>query len=226
MSSSPRYQENPQLNTTLPCSAILLAGGKGSRMGGNKLFLIDEGIPVIEHLLSRLALIFEGIVLCIASGEREKVERIMGPLLNQYGVTLAEDRAPNRGPLEGLYGGLTSIKSEWGFLFACDMPTPQEAVIRQMWALTPQTAQASVVRLDGHLMALHAFYKKDCLAPVDLAIARSLANPKGGGRIVSFYDEIRLNVIEQQQLAMLPMFKKSFKDYNTPKEFEQATLKL
>lgn len=205
----------------LPVSLLLLAGGRGSRIGGNKLYLTHGFSFLLEKLLVRISPLFSGIVLCIGSEEGQAVKALMHPLLEQYQIKLAEDRAAGRGPLEGLHQGLNTMETEWGFLFGCDMPTPQEAVIRQIWSMTPEKAQVSVVQLDGYLMALHAFYRADCTQNIDAAITRGMREKRGGARIISFYDEIRLNVVEEKNLTMLPGYKKSFANFNTQEELRR-----
>lgn len=206
----------------LPVSLLLLAGGRGSRIGGNKLYLTHGFSFLLEKLLERMGPLFSDIVLCVGSKEGETVKNLMHPLLERYHVTLAEDRAAGRGPLEGLLQGLNTMKTEWGFLFACDMPTPQEAVIRQIWSMTPQEAQVSAVRLDGYLMALHAFYRADCTSNIDTAITQGMQEKRGGARIISFYGTIQLNVVEENSLAILPGYKKSFANFNTQEELRKA----
>ena len=206
----------------LPVSLLLLAGGRGSRIGGNKLYLAHGFSFLLENLLVRMSPIFSGIVLCIGSEEGQTVKALMHPLLERYQIRLAEDRAAGRGPLEGLHQGLRTMETEWGFLFGCDMPTPQEAVIRQIWSMTPGKAQVSAVRLDGYLMALHAFYRADCTSNIDAAITRGMQEKRGGARIISFYDEIRLNVVEEKNLTMLPGYKKSFANFNTQVELRKV----
>ena len=206
----------------LPVSLLLLAGGRGRRMGGNKLYLTHEFSFLVENLLVRMSPLFSDIVLCIGSKEGETVKKLMSPLLEKYQIKLAEDRAAERGPLEGLHQGLNTMESEWGFLFGCDMPTPQEAVIRQIWSQTPPEAQVSAVRLDGYVMALHAFYRKDCTPTIDTAITQGMKEKRGGARIISFYDQIKLHVVDEKSLAILPGYKKSFANFNTPEELRKV----
>ena len=205
-------------NSHLPISALLLAGGRGTRMGGNKLFLAQDGAPLLAGLIARLAPIFQEIVFCVGHGESERAKTFLSPYIDGAGVVFAEDRAPGRGPLEGLRQGLEAMRTDWGFLLGCDMPTPQEAVIRQMWAATPSDVDATVARLDGYPMSLHAFYRKSCLHHIDRVMIDGPRTGRGGAKITSFYADIRLNVIEEPTLATLPGYKKSFAGYNTQEE--------
>lgn len=196
----------------LPATALLLAGGKGVRMGGNKLYLSRDGGLLLEDLLAKLELVFEAIVLCCGAGDASHIRALAGPLLERYSVRCAEDRVEGRGPLEGLRCGLRTMGGRWGFLFACDMPDPNETVIRHLWARTPASAQVSCARLDGYLMPIHAFYRSDCARFADEALAR------GERKLTSFYDDVSLNVVEEEFFSVLPGYRRSFAGYNTPAE--------
>lgn len=206
-------------NAKIPASLILLAGGKGSRMGGNKLYLSMDGLPLVKNLLDRLGHLFQDVVLSVGAGESGRAADILAPLVAAYQIIITEDRAAGRGPLEGLFNALTAAGSEWSFLYACDMPSPQEAAIRTLWACTPPGCDVSAVRLDGHLSAMHAFYRKSCRKAIDNAISEALNSSRGGAKIVAFYDKIELNVVEETAFAHLPGWRKSFSNFNTQEEF-------
>ena len=187
-------------------------------MGGNKLFLAQDGAPLLESLIVRLASLFGEIVFCVGHGESERARAFLSPYVEGLDTIFAEDRAPERGPLEGLRQGLETMRTDWGFLLGCDMPTQQEAVIRQMWAMTPPESDATVARLDGYPMSLHAFYRKSSLPHIDRVMIDGPRTRRGGAKVTSFYADIRLNVIEESTLATLPGYKKSFAGYNTQEE--------
>lgn len=208
--------------TRLPASALLLAGGKGERMGGNKFFLTIDGEPLLGGLIARLALVFPEIVLCAGHGEIERAKSFLSPYERDVRLTFTEDRAPRRGPIEGLRQGLAAMRAQWGFLIGCDMPSPQEAVIRLMWAAT-RDSDAVAARLDGYPMSLHAFYRKSCLPRIDRVIADGPHTIRGGPKITSFFADVRLRVIEELSLAALPVYRRSFAGYNTREELASLT---
>lgn len=208
-------------NAKIPASLILLAGGKGSRMGGNKLYLSRDGLPLVKNLLDRLPHLFQEVVLSVGAGESGYAADVLAPLIATFQIIVTEDRASARGPLEGLFNSLSAMGGEWGFLYACDMPSPQEAAIRTLWACTPPQCDVSAVRLDGRLSALHAFYRKSCLKAIDCAISEAQGSRRGGAKIISFYDNIELNVVGEASFAHLPGWRKSFNNFNTPEELRE-----
>ena len=227
----------------LPASVIILAGGKGERIGGNKLFFSANGKYLVESLIEKMSGTFDEVLLCIGNGEYEKVKSIFNPLLQHYSVKLVEDRRSGRGPIEGLYTGLNAMSNEWGFLIGCDMPNPQEAVINYMWERTiglSEEYKVSVACYDDHLMPLHAFYHKDCSyliyslieyaesersATEDDYRLQSLGERKGFNskfKLKYFYSVTTVNVIEESELATIPEWKESFAGFNTVNELKSV----
>jgi molybdopterin-guanine dinucleotide biosynthesis protein A len=229
---------NPVKNINkLPVSAIILAGGKGERIGGNKLYLSLDGVYLVEFLIEKMSLIFGEVLLCVGNGESETVLNTF-PLFKSYSINLIEDRIPGRGPIEGLYSGLKAMSSKWGFLIGCDMPSPQEAIIQYMWSRTAslnEEFKVSAARYDGHLMPLHAFYHRDCSnyissiiesesnAMEDESKLHGLQKKSGFNRrlsLKSFYYRTSINIIEENELSTIPGWRKSFTGFNTENELK------
>ena len=229
----------------LPVSAIILAGGKGERIGGNKLFLSLDGIFLVESLIKKMSLIFDEVLLCVGNGESETALGAFSSLLQFWSVTVIEDRSSERGPIEGLYAGLYAMSNKWGFLIGCDMPSPQEVVIRYMWSRTAnlnEEYKVSVARFDDNLMPLHAFYHKDCSYYINSLIEQiesdyNVMNNEGRQqalkrigklkrelKLKSFYCYTKINIIEEIELSTIPGWKKSFVGYNTDKELESIMI--
>ena len=203
----------------LHASLLLLAGGRGSRMGGrNKLYLELEGSLLIEGTLEIVAPLFREVIMLVAPGESSVVNEALSPLIKRWEISVVEDRVPSRGPLEGLYNGLSGMKEEWGFLLGCDMPTPDPEVIIGMSCFCSINNDAVVAERLGFLEPLHAFYRRSCIRPVSDAISR------GERKIKHFYRDIRLTVINENKLKELGDDGSSFFNLNTPHDIEKMRL--
>ena len=200
----------------LHASLLLLAGGRGSRMGGrNKLYLELEGSLLIEGTLEIVAPLFREVIMLVAPGESSVVNEALSPLIKRWEISVVEDRVPSRGPLEGLYNGLSGMKEEWGFLLGCYMPTPDPEVIIGMSCFCSINNDAVVAERLGFLEPLHAFYRRSCIGPVSDAISR------GDRKIKHFYRDIRLTVINGNKLKELGDDGSSFFNLNTPHDIEK-----
>lgn len=91
-------------------SAILLAGGKSSRMGRDKAALPFRGMPLLEWQLQRLwSLGVEDIML---SGLRREMT----------GIRVVPDEFPGRGPLSGLHACMKAASYPDCLALSVDVP--------------------------------------------------------------------------------------------------------
>jgi molybdopterin-guanine dinucleotide biosynthesis protein A len=122
-------------------SALILGGGKGSRIGYDKKKLAINGIPVLDSLIAKLSGLFPEVLLssnnvpdfiCGTDGIAAPPERR---------VTVVPDIL-GEGPLAGIYAGLCQCASDYLFVCACDMPFINADFIRYMDALIAGDAAA------------------------------------------------------------------------------------
>jgi molybdopterin-guanine dinucleotide biosynthesis protein A len=98
-----------------PVSAIILAGGRGRRVGGqDKGLLIYHGRPLIDHVIARLSPQVEELMISANRNLDEYARR-------GYPV-LSDELADYPGPLAGVLAGLGKARFEW--LVACPCDTP------------------------------------------------------------------------------------------------------
>ena len=98
----------PKLNKI---TAIILAGGKSSRMGKDKGFVELFGKPMIVHTINNIKQVTPKIMV-VANEEK----------YNSLGVNVYSDVYTNKGPLGGIHTGLCHSKTEWNWVIGCDMP--------------------------------------------------------------------------------------------------------
>ena len=93
--------------------AVILAGGKSSRMGKNKAFLTMNGETFLAKLSGQLNE-FEEVLLSVDSAERYSGENIK--------IKMVEDIYPGCGPIGGIHSALRRCRSEYLLALSCDMP--------------------------------------------------------------------------------------------------------
>lgn len=102
-------------NTLAPCSILLLAGGRGQRMGGRDKGLIDwNGAPFIEHLHGLVRPLTDDLIIsCNRNQERYA----------DYADRLVTDEQQDfPGPYAGIRAGLDAARHELLMVMPCDMP--------------------------------------------------------------------------------------------------------
>ena len=187
-------------------TAVILAGGKNSRMGRNKAFLKIKGKTFIERQIELLRKVFDEIIISANTpSEYEYLD-----------LHVAEDVFPNKGPLGGIYTGLILSNSFYTFMLACDMPFVEVELIKHLKGLT-EGYDAVVPKSERGLEPLHAFYSKDCIVPIKKEL--DLNNL----RIISFFPDVRVKTVELDSLASSKNFNNSIKNLNTMEEYERES---
>ena len=123
-------------------SGVVLAGGRSTRFGSNKLEASYAGRPLLHHAIHRLAELCDEVVVVLPPG-------VDGATLPP-GVTVANDPTEGEGPLAGLHTGLlAAVRSDEVVVAGGDMPTLQLAVLREMRRVLEEAGVDAVVLDDG-----------------------------------------------------------------------------
>ncbi|NOG84597.1 MAG: molybdenum cofactor guanylyltransferase [Candidatus Scalindua sp. SCAELEC01] len=190
-------------------TAIILAGGKSSRMGRNKALLKIEGTSFIERQIALLHELFDDII--ISANTPSEYAFLPIPVI--------KDLYPEKGPLGGIYTGLIESSSPYTFFLACDMPFVELPLIRHLKGLT-SGVDAVVPKSERGLEPLHAFYSKKCIEPIKKALDHSNL------RIISFFSEVSVKIVELDSLSSSQTLKESITNLNTRDDYESAKKRI
>ncbi len=148
-------------------AGLVLAGGRGERLGGcDKGLLLLEGEPFARHLVRALATRLDAIAISANQA------------LDQYqamaDAVLPDRFFPEQGPLAGLCEGLHWARSHGctGILVtSCDTPrlSPQW-VARLVDGARDEPGRARLTRLESGEQPLHGYYPVDALAALEKAL--------------------------------------------------------
>ena len=112
--SEPSHTEN----TSAPYDALILAGGKGSRLEGrDKGWVMHHGLPLIEHALACLA-----TQTTIPTRVLISANRNIDAYKQTGRVVVIDERADFAGPLAGVEAGLMRCKRNNLLVIPCDTP--------------------------------------------------------------------------------------------------------
>ena len=137
--------------------ALVLAGGKGSRMGFEEKAMIDiDGRPLISYVIDALEKVVDNIIISVRDTQQGK---ILGEFLPDYVFTY--DASENKGPISGILSGLEYCEDEYCFIVACDMPFLNENVVRMLFKQCADYDAAIPIWDDGFLEPLHAVYRTE-----------------------------------------------------------------
>lgn len=109
-------------------SGLVLAGGRSSRFGRNKLAEPLDGQPLLAHAVAAVGSVArEVIVLLPPVGDPPPLPRSVGAA--RIPVRIARDPEPFGGPLVALLAGLERAREPFALVVAGDMPGLSGAVL-------------------------------------------------------------------------------------------------
>jgi molybdopterin-guanine dinucleotide biosynthesis protein A len=159
-------------------TAILLAGGKSSRMGTDKGLIELNG----ESFMARIIAVVEPFVnkTMIVSND---------PNHDVFNRKRVSDIIPDAGPLAGIFSGLFYSESDINLVISCDVPLINEAVLKAL--IDGYDPEMDVIQLQsqGKTIPLIALYKKhsmhQCLASLK----------KGERRLTKVVEQLKTKTI-------------------------------
>ena len=190
---------------TLPASAIILTGGKSSRMGQPKALLLFEGEPLILHTVRLLQTVFADIVV-VAAPDQEL------PLLP---VTITRDEVAYQGPVGGIFYGLQAAREERCFVTSCDTPFLNLSLVSHLLSLA-SGYDVVVPYWQDRLQPLHAVYRRS-VAPL---LREQLE--RGELRPIFLYKKVRTREVPEDEIRRFDSTGSSFHNMNSPEDYQEA----
>ncbi|KOA20684.1 putative molybdenum cofactor guanylyltransferase [Clostridium homopropionicum DSM 5847] len=142
-------------------TAVILCGGKSSRMGFDKCKLKIKGKFLIEVIGEKLEEVFDEVILL--SNDDDKFKHM------KYKVF--KDIIPNLGPIGAIYSALKYASSEYVFITACDMPVVNINFINYMEDIIQiEDVEGVVSYKSDYIEPLYAFYSKSMIERIEKQI--------------------------------------------------------
>lgn len=183
-------------------TALVLAGGKSSRMGSNKLIMKISGIRIIDHVISKISHIYPTYVV-----GKDNLPHYIDD------CRFISDILPISTPLIGLYSGLRAINSDALFLISGDMPFVRKDLILFLKSRLSREV-AAVVPFYKRPQTTFAFYRRSCFQTVSEAIKNGRFSLKG------LLKEIKVKYVYEHEMRLFDHDLISFFNINTKEQLE------
>ncbi|AKB61810.1 molybdenum cofactor guanylyltransferase [Methanosarcina mazei] len=154
-------------------SAIVLAGGRGRRMGMVEKALLEfERKTILERLLENLFRVVNEVILSVRdNSQKEKLFPVLDKFPDRE-IRFCFDALEDAGPLEGIRAGLLESRSENSFVCAGDMPFVNPEIVDLLFEKA-SGHDAAIPRWDERMFEpLHAVYSKKMLLEIEKAFER------------------------------------------------------
>ncbi|MEE9429503.1 MAG: molybdenum cofactor guanylyltransferase [Melioribacteraceae bacterium] len=204
-------------------TAIILSGGKSSRMGENKAKLLLNGETLIERTVKLCKSIFTKIIIITNSK-------------NEYGdldVEYFADIFPNFGPLSGIHSGLANSKTENNFVISCDMPFVKSEIIKFLIDYK-SSKEILLPKVKNNIYSLCGIYKKSCINKAEKLLRKATTenssdnslrkNKKTKVKLFDLINNLETDIIDVEQQSFYN--KDLFFNMNTNEDYEYVKAKL
>jgi molybdopterin-guanine dinucleotide biosynthesis protein A len=184
-------------------TAVILAGGKSTRMGFDKQLLKINERRLIDNLRRKLNKVFDDIVVVT-----NRSEYYLG-----FPDKITKDIIVGKGPLSGIHAGLKVSYSQYVYFVACDMPNINLNYIEYMKKeLKDLKVKACVTRYGEWIEPFNAFYSKDMIENIE----EHLSNNRRS--VNSLLSKLPVHYIEEEKAREFSPNWDMFLNLNTKEE--------
>jgi molybdopterin-guanine dinucleotide biosynthesis protein A len=162
---------------------------------------------MVVHAVRKLSALSDDLV--VVTNTPERYQQLSLP------VRLVPDERPGAGSLMGIYSGLRVARHTYALAVACDMPFLNPALLRHMLSWTCGY-DVVIPRVGELLEPLHAIYGKACL-PFMAGLLEG-----GQHKIVTFFNDVRVRYVEEDEIRRFDPRLLSFVNVNTPDDWERV----
>lgn len=204
------------------CGAVILAGGRSSRMGAPKTHLPWRGRPLLVHIAEVLREVCDQPIVVVAQTGQE-----LPPLPPEVVRVDDPPEFAHGGPLVGIFAGLGVLlahRAEFAYLGACDSPFLTadyvHLLVRRLLeepglgGILPFDPPDSGDPADRHFP--HPLASAVRVAPAHAAAAEVLA--RQGSRPLFMFDRLGARWLDARELPD----RRVLRTCNTPQEYEEA----
>lgn len=193
---------------TTGVSAIVLAGGRSSRFGRDKLAEPVDGRPLLDHAIEAVGPLGSEILVVAAPGAAPRLPP---------GATLIHDLVPFEGPLAGLLAGLRAASEPVVLVVGGDMPSLAGPVLEAMLKeLETPAIDAVVLEHDGRPRPLPLVVRRE---PA-LAATQGLIE-RGERRLRALPEVLATHTLAEAKWRTLDPDARTVRDIDRPSDLDK-----
>ncbi len=210
-------RELPSAGKPSRVGAVVLAGGHSRRMGCDKASLLLGNETFLQRISRTLAAHFQPLVIVCRPDQQAGFEQLLTSSGFDVAPVVIVDRAPERGPLEGLATALEYLADQnvsLAVISTCDAPLVQPQLLAWLASQLSETIEA-VIPTDGqHLYGLTAAYQT-----ASGSALRALLEA-GHRRVIDLPLHLNSRIVTEEECQSIDPRRRSFLNANTPAEYQ------
>ncbi len=197
-------------------AAVLLVGGRSTRMGRSKAELSWHGQPFADRIARLLLRATRGTLVVVAAPDQNP------PPLPPEAIVV-RDAHDGQGPLEAIAAGLRALPPDAvAYVSSTDVPLLHPAFVEHVVAAVDEHTDIAVCQTEGRLHPLAAAYRAGALPAIEELLAGGQRRP------IALFDRVRTRVLDRgallanEAIARLDGTLQSLLNVNRPDDYERA----
>ena len=188
-------------------TAIVLAGGKGKRLGQAKATLKLGDRTIIEDVVGQMAGIASEVIVVSSQSQND--------LPHNINAKVFTDIHPCKSALGGVYTGLVKSSNFYNLVVACDMPFLNLELLKHMISLSSDV-DIVTIKVGPNVEPLHAVYSKACIESIENMFE------KGDLQVSHLLDAVKVRYIDEDELHEYDPHHLSFFNINNKTDLARA----
>ncbi len=207
-------------------TGIVLAGGRSTRFGGDKLAAQVDGRPLLHHAIAAIANVVDEVVVVIAA---DAPAPAWPPDLH-VALVVVRDEVAGLGPLAGLAAGLAAASHPIALLVGGDQPALRPALLRELLLLLSAETVGPWLELvgqlpeaGGSLLDVVGLEEDGRLRPLPVALRVATAGPaastalaEGARSLLAAFDRLHAGALRPERWRELDPSGDSLRDVDSP----------
>jgi len=192
---------------------FVIAGGKSSRMGADKVLLDFGGQTLLDRALTVMGAVCERVAIVGDSARFTKYESSQSESPKYKSVVA--DIFSGCGPLAGIHAALVHSPAELNLMLAVDMPFVSKELLGFIFTAAADEDNHAIItvpRTSHGFQPLCAVYRREFSTTAEEALRA------GKYKIDAAFSGVTVRVIEEGELAATGFTEQSFFNVNTPQD--------
>ncbi|MDB4297275.1 molybdenum cofactor guanylyltransferase [Flavobacteriaceae bacterium] len=183
-------------------TAIILAGGKSSRMGTDKGTIIYNDKTFTQNIIDNIGPYVDEVIIVSNSDK-----------YNNLDTKVIPDNVRDFGPVAGIYSGLKESKTDYNLVISCDSPKVDIDALKPLIEQRDNKHDIIQYICNSKTTPLIALYNKKCLNIFKLALRNKIHKLR-----------FVIKQLETKTLVAPDNIRNKIVNINTPKDLERYNI--
>lgn len=192
-------------------SAVILAGGKSSRMKRDKAFIEFNKEKLINVIGKKFSEFCDEILVSVGKNiDSKKYKKLIN-----FNAKIVNDKIENKGPIIGILSSFKVAKNEYVAISSCDSPFIKKEVY-EFLLKKAKNKDGAVVKVEKGFEPLHAVYKREeMIKAIENVLKEGKTSP------LDCFEYLNLTFISENEIRKIDKNLQTFVNINTEEDLKK-----